>query len=906
MPFIKNVAYEASAGSGKTFMLVVRYLSLLFQGADPAKILALTFTNKAALEMSQRIIETLEDLPHRGELQEIIHVTEYTKEQILSQRSKVLQNFLASDTKIMTIDSFFTKILRKFSLYVGLMPDFVTYNKQHEQKLLIRFLQEVDVAGEKETLIYLAMDSKKRFGDIFSLLDQLYQKSDEIEHFRYTQQPLVQYKQSAMDALAILQEIITQCPSASATLKKAVDVQDFESLLEKTWVYKDTLEYWVFKKCYTPQMDDALRVIQEAIKAYYQAKEANFFHRLFRLIQLYKKAKEALYKEDSELGFSDVTQLVYTILHRLDDSEFLYFRLDATLEHMLLDEFQDTSIIQYKILQPLINEITSGEGICHNGSFFFVGDVKQSIYRFRGGVSALFAEVARQNNTQILQLTTNYRSKKEVVSFVNNLFIDKIQGYTPQKVHDGADGGYVAVITNDEILEEALAQTQYLIEHGANPNDIAILCATNSDGEAIKDFFDRYGIEVVTETTSLLIHQKEVRAVIEYMKYLYFQEEIYKQNFCALSGARKESIEYFEPHNKSLLRVVKECISKYNLFNGSLHLIRFLDVIQKYQDIEQFLFDYERLDATAAMQELHGVRVLTVHKSKGLEYKHVILVDRLKKKPASKESIIYEYEGIELKNIYLRTAQRQEIDTAYAKALAKEKQLLYEDTLNALYVACTRAKEHLFIIQKTAQSSFEPLDLEDKMYGDLVIKKYPKQQQKQPEPFIYKELYYGTQTQILEHETNKSEEDLKAIHFGLALHYMLEMLETFSIGAIDDAYMMMLNKYGFILDDNEIADIRTRVENLVNNQEFLSLLEDATFTKEQPLKYKNNLRYLDLLIQYDKEHYCVIDYKSSLAYHEEHTKQVRAYMQALHEITDAKVQGYLCYILEDRIELKAV
>ena len=122
--FINNLAYEASAGSGKTFMLVVRYLSLLFQGADPSKILALTFTNKAAAEMSERIVETLEEL---------------------ESRDQILKEFLNANTKIMTIDSFFTKVLRKFSLYTSLMPDFTTASSQHELKLLSRFLSEVSV-----------------------------------------------------------------------------------------------------------------------------------------------------------------------------------------------------------------------------------------------------------------------------------------------------------------------------------------------------------------------------------------------------------------------------------------------------------------------------------------------------------------------------------------------------------------------------------------------------------------------------------------------------------------------------------------------------------------------------------------------------------------------------------------
>jgi len=94
--FINNLAYEASAGSGKTFMLVVRYLSLLFKGADVSKILALTFTNKAAYEMQERIVLTLEELESRGELDEIANVTGFSKEYLLQNRKKILDDFLNS------------------------------------------------------------------------------------------------------------------------------------------------------------------------------------------------------------------------------------------------------------------------------------------------------------------------------------------------------------------------------------------------------------------------------------------------------------------------------------------------------------------------------------------------------------------------------------------------------------------------------------------------------------------------------------------------------------------------------------------------------------------------------------------------------------------------------------------
>ena len=902
--FVNNLAYEASAGSGKTFMLVVRYLSLLFKGAQPSKVLALTFTNKAASEMSERIVETLEELQSRGELAEIAKECGVDKSVILANRARVLSEFLNAHTKIMTIDSFFTQILRKFSLYASLMPDFSTANAQHEVKLMSRFLKEVTVANKRSTLINLSLQSNKRVSDIFNLLDEFYLKKEELSHLKFFKTSTQKFEDEAMDALKSLQNIVNNAKGASATLQKAVVAENFDALKAKTWVYKESLNYWVFKKCFIPEMDGYLFSIQNAIKAYIKAKEQNFFYALNELVDIYKKAKKALYIDESELSFSDVTLLVYEILNRLDDSEFLYFRLDATIEHMLLDEFQDTSVLQYEILKPLIKEITSGEGACSEGSFFFVGDVKQSIYRFRGGVSALFGEVVKENRTQVKKLLTNYRSQKEVIEFVNRVFLDKIKDYSPQLVRKEAQSGYVEVISNDELLAELTTQVKRFITLGADVNDIAILCATNGDGQEIKNSLEAQNIEVVTETTTKLINQRSVKAVLEYLKYLYFQEEIYRYNFFALIEQELNEIKYVDFNNVKLLDIVKKCIDEYKLFHNDFHLIRFLGAIANYTDIEALLFEYERLDLSAAASDISGVRVLTVHKSKGLEYEHVIVIDRLKKAPSSRNTIIYNYDGIKLQNLYLRTKNRDLIDNDYAYALTKEQELIKEDTLNALYVAFTRARESLIIIQKSKDSSFELLDLKDGSFGQLHSTCKAEKSPQIHTKFSYENIYYGTQSDLLALE-NESEDDLKAINFGIALHYTLEMMSEFTQEALENAKDMMINKYGFMLDEEEVFDIITRVTRLIKSKEFLALTQGKCY-KEKALRYKNNLRYLDLLVEHEEGKWNVIDYKSSIKYKQHHLKQVKYYVKAVQEITKNEVSGYICYILEDKNQLVKV
>jgi len=905
MAFINNLAYEASAGSGKTFMLVVRYLSLLFKGADPAKILALTFTNKAANEMQERIVITLEELERRGELDEIIKVCGLPKEYILQNRYKVLKQFLSANTKIMTIDSFFTLILRKFSLYASLMPDFSTFSSQHELKLLSRFLKEVDVARKTETLIGLSLHSKKRLTDIFTLLNEFYEKKHELRSLKFSKQELWRHEKEAFDALEELASLVNNCKGASTTVKNAVVAESFEDLAKKTWLERDSLDYRTFSKCYTPDMDALLHRIKNALFSYNRAKEQNFFHALSELVGIYEKSKKALYIDDSELSFSDVTVLVHYLLKERVDSDFLYFRLDSQIEHMLLDEFQDTSILQYEILKPLIDEIVSGEGIFNDGSFFFVGDVKQSIYRFRGGVSELFNAVKDECGTQTDQLLTNYRSQKEVIEFVNKAFISKIKNYSAQLVRADAQGGYVEVIVDDEIIQKSIEQVEKLLNLGADINEIAILCATNGDGESIKEALEAKGLAVVTETTTKLINQKSIKALLEYLKYLYFGESIYKYNFFALIEQEPRSIKFIDLSSIKLVDIVKSAIDEYKLFGDDFHLLRFLSSISKYPDIEALLFEYERLDTSAATSDLNGVRVLTVHKSKGLEYEHVIVMDRLKNPPPAKNSIIYEYDGISLQNVYLRTSGREHLDSAYAYALEKEKALVIEDTLNALYVAFTRAKENLFVIAKSKKSMFDILDLQTGSSGVLTCSTTKtKKQEQNYEKLRYKAMYYGTQSDLLSLE-NTSNEDLNAINFGLAMHYMLEMMSEFKKESIQNAHNMMLNKYGYLLSDEEIQEIDKRVETLINSQEFLAL-SDGVCYKEKALRHKKNLRYIDLLVKHKNGVWNVIDYKSSMSFADEHHKQVKYYVDAIKEITGDSVDGYICYLLESGAKIVKV
>ena len=905
--FIDLHAYEASAGSGKTFSLVVRYLSLLFSGEKAEKILALTFTNKAANEMQERIVNTLIDLENKGELVEIAKVLECSAQELLEKRPAILSALLNADTKVMTLDKFFAKILRKFSLHVGLMPNFSTFESQHELKVMARFLSLVNTQGKDEALIKLSLLASKRLADVFALLNQLYAKKNEMGNISFKTEEFIPHENMVMQNFKELQALVFSTGIGKRG-RATMELDSIDELMSKTWIEKDSLEYWDFKKYFEPRMDELLENIKEGLYYYMKAKESHFLAELFSLLDTYIEAKMMVASADEELSFDDITYLVFYLLKdeankgRIDSS-FLYFRLDANINHMLLDEFQDTSTIQFEILRPLIDEMTSGLGSKERSSLFLVGDVKQSIYRFRGGKKELFYAVTDAYDIQVDQLRTNYRSEKEVVEFVNQVFIDKIKGYVPQLVKEDATKGYVEVIFNDEVLETMVPTVKTLIDKGAQINEIAILTATNADGAKVEELLKAEGIDVVTETTSKLINQKTIKALIEYLKYSYFNKPIYARNFFALIGQFPEKLYPCDINSVDLSTQLKKVVDKYKLYDGDMNIFSFLEKLANYKDIEAFIYEYERLDSSAAQKELNGVRVLTVHKSKGLEYEHVIVLDRLGRSSSDKSPIIYEYEGVNLQNIYLRMNKRASFDEEYSLALDKEKRLSKEDELNALYVAFTRAKTSLFVIHKSKDSKFEDLSLSEGSYGNLELVPHPERIKPHSPAIAFRDFYYGTQGDLLS-QAKIEEEDHKAIEFGLALHYTLEMMPSFDKESMAKGLSIAQNKFGSVLSVAEFDSIKQRISFLVEDEGFQSLSEGRVH-KEKAISYNKELRYIDLLIEKEDE-WVIIDYKSSMSYTTSHLKQVNFYKKAIKEITGEAVRGYIAYLLEEGTKLVEV
>lgn len=892
-PFL---AYEASAGSGKTFNLVVRYLSLLFMGEDASSITALTFTNKAANEMMERVIETLKSLEHRSELAEIARLSGISEQEILAQREKILLRFLRSDIHISTIDKFFGTILRKFALNAGIMPTYAAATAHHEVKFLERFLHEVEVAGEMESLTRLAQLSSKRLDDIFVLLSQLYAKHKEFDAIELPSATLefnpYEHALGLADALSTL--VLSKPLSDRA--RKTMEIEDYDALLMKTWLLKPSLEYWDFKKIYEPKMDELLRSIQETVRIQMAAREADFFGGLFRLLKIYIKSRTTIMRQNQELTFDDITLMVHSLLRGKVESEFLYFRLDSRMKHLLLDEFQDTSVIQFDILRPLIEEISAGKGINEGGSFFFVGDVKQSIYRFRGGVSALFYEVANHFDVQVRPLEVNYRSKSEVVVFVNRVFGAKMKRYIPQGSPESKKGGFVEVLTSEEPLKTLYERIDGLLKMGIAQDEIAVLCVTNSDARKLQEYLQEHNLDVVSEATSRLIHQRSVKAVIEYLRYCYFRADIYRYNCAALLGIDVSMIQHRMITDVSAQAI--DFIREHKI--GDKSAMMFIEQLNHYRDIEEVAFEIERLEANAPQSDLHGIRIMTVHKSKGLEFEHVLVLDRLGIPRSRGDSIVYEYEGLTLSRLFYRIKGREELDVEYKVALDKEKALESEDQLNGLYVALTRAVQSLSIIAKPKSSWFAPLELSEGTWGERIFETSRSQVSQSLEPLDYTAVSYGRQDEVVTLGQNETF-DYDAVQYGLALHYALEMMGNFKHESIHTAVESARKRYGARIGTEKIETIRGALQNLLSDETFCALTRGKHY-KEKRFFYKGEMRIMDLLIESDAGDWIVIDYKTGQEENSSHKTQVKMYMEAVRALGGGHVKGYLCYLNQESIK----
>lgn len=1085
-PFL---ALKASAGSGKTFSLALRFVWLLFRGAKPSEILALTFTNKATKEMQERVQNALKELanPHTLPTSPFLSQLQtmgLSLQEIKANSQKIYQEFLDSTPRICTIDAFFNSILHKFCWYVGLSQDYQMGEDIEEKKLFEEFLailsknSIVDSANIFDRLIRFCFDFDIEFSRVMGHLevwhnDKIHFNDKFLQEIKShsiakTKKELAQVESSILSTLEQLKALLEKGNASPRALNAVQATSAQEFIKKKSWTFLQKDEPNQYRDFKTPLKDEAINaefckniaVLKQHLKQYFLLKERVIFVELERILDAFGRAKNLSIRSSKKLSFANCALKVYELLILGEglnvgaggiDPQFFYFRMDNTISHILIDEFQDTSPMQYAILQPLIDEIYAGRGRDIRGqvddrSVFFVGDSKQCIYGFRGSEAGFFDEVISHSPLHTHSLPHNYRSKKSIIDFVNACFgkifaeqyqnqtlpqnqISQIQDCTTRATtnsfakNDFDTNGFVCIAQDTEstnladdtseniVVTQVLESLQTLFLLGVQPNDIAILCFRNDDifsiNEAIKERFRN--IKTTPEIKSAFVQKPSVRFILSALKFIQSIKDNHTQDndstqekssknsadfyvYECLKIAGKKAFDLPQEKQKELLQsyknTLKECLKKsyQTTSTHSVHSTHFansanekiikpskciLEIIKSFhiydknaqklleislqivqtghsETLSEFITRVESQSITPPKENYAGIRILTIHAAKGLEFPYVILADRLGGERHSPKNFVYD------DKVYFVQKNREIVDEGFRIALEVAKNAEKIEKNNVLYVACTRAKDGLIIVPKDDKSALEEIlkSIESSSFLDSSAEietlkslrakatKKPqtktKEEQKTTNPKILTQMPFGAQNQTLKKESQSLPNALpnaEKIRFGNALHLALEYALGFGVG--DEILRNILqNHFGESIDISRLLALTHTTKENPRFQAFLqksqnpqqnlaqarasqeSLAQILTQTSQEisqevlqeilvevPLFFDGELKRIDLLVR-EGDRIFVYDYKSGAStkqeYKDEHKKQVSGYVSALKSLySDYEINGYVAYIRDE-------
>ncbi len=933
------MALKASAGSGKTFALSVRFLALLFKGANPSEILTLTFTKKATVEMKERILdylkilqkENLENEKEKSHKENILKELEekYRLNPNLVQNSaqKIYQRFLNAEIRISTIDAFFQSILRKFCWFVGLSANFEVNEdtKAYQQQLNESFLSALNSEQLEELSVFIGLSCDSYTSD--SILERLRFLKNKLYLFDFNKREPVFDEEGFLEKLRRLKKQIQSIETASDKAKTVIKCDDFRGFLNSslTWLEKKS-EYRYFKKFKDeiPTLESECEEIENDLKRYYEARESALFKKFPKFIQLYDKATSKI----QALDFDAIKDKVYVLLNGYEEmpAEFFYFRLDSKIAHILIDEFQDTSLNDYKILAPFIDEIKAGIGQAKwRRSVFFVGDVKQSIYGFRGSFSSLFESVSKDFYHDNLEF--NHRSSPLIINYVNTIFKKAYQNsptaYLEQKYpkasnNKHATDGYVKVslVANERefLLKQILQEAKNLLKRRIEPKDITILCFTNEDASEIKNYLQENlsAICPSTESGTKLSQFIESKIIKNALKYALAEEPykpFYKHSVLKLAGYLHDdaiALASFNPKKESVADFVWKVMELFELYGECAQIC--LELALGCENADGFL---EKLEAKKiASFNPEGAQIMTIHKSKGMQFPYVIICERLNK-PSSNNSnqFLEEYNGTELVRLYYRMKNREVVDKDYARTLDKEEMAKdYEET-NVYYVAFTRAELGLIVVAKDKDQKKdkkdkkesknkgmrEKLDLVPLEEGEIMPVVSSKK-----EPLIASVLIkshaYGEQVQEIEEEPDSDYEknnDQEAINFGIALHKGLEYQYAYRIPKKSVLEYLSYHHGFYGLDYQALEE---SLELFENDAEIQTLFKNLALKGEVAFLFQGVVSRIDVLLWDKGQNLHVLDYKSSQNYQQSHKTQVSYYAEFLQiQAPHFKIQAGIIY-----------
>jgi ATP-dependent exoDNAse (exonuclease V) beta subunit len=814
--------YNASAGSGKTFKLAERYLNLLLSSPKNTSfqnILAITFTNKAVGEMKSRILEYLVSFSEgKNSMEEdpmllLIHKsTGLTKEQIQKKSKKVLEAILNNYAafEVSTIDAFTHRIIRTFAKDLGLSMNF-DIEMDTKQVLELAVERVVEKAGKEDELTDVLIDfaaekvEDDKSGnislDIINASSLLLSEKDEAYITILKDYSLKDFKQLKTklkkEVLSIDEHLLSIGSTFLSKLKdNGLEAKDFKGgyipkffkkLTESTVTltfsaqWQGTLEdenTYVTKKLNEEvrgrvfSMKSSIVEGFEAVRSLYSHKK--LYEKIYRnitqlsLLGAVKEEMDLLKKEQNIMLISDFNKKISEEIKK-QPAPFIYERLGEKFQHYFIDEFQDTSRLQWNNLIPLTaNALSALFDDEKPGTLTLVGDAKQSIYAWRGGDAHQFIDLSQGDSPftaepNVETLSSNFRSNKAIVSFNNDFFEfvghqlsdEKLKTlfsgeHLKQKMHKTEEGyvnlRFLEASSNEERAEVYPEEILKIIlqkkEQGFPLGDICILIRQKSEGIAIAEYLNQQNIPIISSETLLIKSDDQVRFVLALLHVLnddkdeLSKTEVLEEIFIRLSFSEEEHFTIlksslhkeedvfwenlkqfgftFDPkhfHTLPFYDAVEYLIHKFQIEKlASAYLQFFLDEVfeftQKQNGNLNAFLDYwlkqGNSKSIVSTESENAVQIMTIHKSKGLQFPVVIF-------PYAKQQIDYtgtSHLWVKLPEKFqipfaLITKPGKDIDNPnYTDSYLNLVSGLEMENINILYVALTRAASELFILSE--------------------------------------------------------------------------------------------------------------------------------------------------------------------------------------------------------------
>ena len=1034
--------YNASAGSGKTFTLVKEYLKILFQSNNSEhfkRILAITFTNKAVAEMKDRIIETLKQFSSKSILDKpnsmfnTICEELQTDPKVLHNKSKkllntIIHNYAAFD--ILTIDGFTHKLIRTFAYDLRLPLNFEV--ELDQDALLNEAVNSlIEKAGTNDALTKILIDfaiekaDDDKSWDVsfdFNKIAKLLVNENDMPFIETLKdKTLDDFKtlkiQLKKDLTSLENNLIQKAQNVLTLIETAgLEFNDFSGSylpkhfknlagkrfdlnFEAKW-QEDLETKTLFPKRVSGDVASIVEQIQPQIAvSFHETKHMAFHHKFLKafyknitplsVLNAINNELKALKTAQNKMLISEFNTIISKEI-RNQPTPFIYERIGEKFNHYFIDEFQDTSVMQWENLIPLLGNSLSTE----TGNAMLVGDAKQAIYRWRGGKAEQFIGLFNDDNPfhiekHVENLPTNYRSFKGIVNFNNDffnylsnqVFSKKDYKHLYENAHQNTfleDPGYVEfsfLDINKEDDRDALFSENVLktiascLKNGFRLEDICILVRKKKEGVAIANYLGQQHIPIISSETLLINNAPEV-GFINHILALIIQPKnneikIEILHYLSVLFNVEDKHDFFSKHiNLSVSNLFKS-FEAFNIFINSdflLHLplydlaetivrdfklvtssnayIQFyLDIVldfsqKKGSNISGFLEYFDKKKESLSIVSPKGqnaVQIMTIHKSKGLEFPVVIFpyadldiyreldpkewfkIDKEKYAGFTHTLLNYskdfENYGEEGRRIYNNHQSEQELDN-----------------INLLYVTLTRAVEQLYIISTKDISSKGVPNI--KRYSGLFINylqhldlwndsqsiySFGDAKRTTESPTITKEAHIQQEFISTAKETHNIKiitksgllwdtNQQEAIEKGNLIHHIMSQIKTKD--DVDTVINNFINASLITKEQiNELKQIITKIIEHPKLENYYSS-NNIIYNERDIITKEGIILRPDRLVINAHNEAVIIDYKTGVE-DKKHWQQLQSYQDVLEDIKITVKKKILIYI-NDGIKIKEV